>query len=75
MTSLAFYIFYQRSLRGLGEAMQLMKEGGKWEFYIPAELAYENTSMGGKIPGGSALVYHMELLKVTGGEARTARLR
>jgi FKBP-type peptidyl-prolyl cis-trans isomerase FklB len=27
-------------IKGWTEAMQLMKEGGKWELYIPSELAY-----------------------------------
>ena len=48
------------------QAMQLMKEGSKWELYIPSELAYGEQGAGGAIPGGAALVFEMELLKVKG---------
>ena len=48
------------------EAMQLMKEGGKWELYIPSELAYGDRGAGGRIPGGSVLVFTLELLEVKG---------
>ena len=46
--------------------MQLMKEGSKWELYIPSELAYGEQGAGGVIPGGAALIFEMELLKVKG---------
>ena len=48
------------------EAMQLMKEGGKWELYIPSELAYGDRGAGGRIPGGSVLIFTLELLEVKG---------
>ena len=37
------------------QAMQLMKEGDKWELYIPSELGYgdEGTPGGGRLTGGS----------------------
>eukprot|EP00439_Symbiodinium_sp_Y106_P070295 s324_g12.t1 len=52
---------------GWTEAMQLMKEGDKWELYIPSELGYgaEGTP-GGPIPPNAALVFQMQLLKVKG---------
>eukprot|EP00956_Cyclotella_meneghiniana_P042310 scaffold248416_cov111-Cyclotella_meneghiniana.AAC.1 len=53
-------------IRGWTEAMQLMKEGSKWELYIPSELAYGEQGAGGVIPGGAALIFEMELLKVKG---------
>jgi FKBP-type peptidyl-prolyl cis-trans isomerase FklB len=46
--------------------MQLMKEGGKWELYIPSELAYGDSGAGGSIPGGAALIFTLELLEVKG---------
>lgn len=46
--------------------MQLMKEGSKWELYIPSELAYGDRGAGGLIPGGSALVFTIEMIEVTG---------
>ena len=48
------------------KAMQLMKEASKWELYIPSELAYGEQGAGGVIPGGAALIFEMELLKVKG---------
>lgn len=53
-------------IKGWTEAMQLMKEGSKWELYIPSELAYGDRGAGGMIPGGAALVFIIELLKVKG---------
>lgn len=53
-------------IKGWTEAMQLMKEGGKWELYIPSELAYGDNGAGGLIPGGAALVFTLELMKVKG---------
>ena len=53
-------------IKGCTDAMQLMKEGGKWELYIPSELAYGDHGAGGAIPGGAALVFTIELLKVKG---------
>lgn len=53
-------------IAGWTEAMQLMKEGGKWELYIPSELAYGDSGAGGAIPGGAALIFELELLTVKG---------
>jgi len=53
-------------IKGWTEAMQLMKEGAKWELYIPSELGYGDRGAGGAIPGGAALVFTMELLEVLG---------
>lgn len=46
--------------------MQLMKEGGKWELYIPSELGYGDQGAGGLIPGGAVLVFDLEMLEVKG---------
>merc|ERR1712178_464800 len=53
-------------IKGWTEAMQLMVEGDKWEMYIPAELAYGDRGAGGKIPGGSTLIFVMKLEKIKG---------
>lgn len=53
-------------IKGWTEAMQLMKEGGKWELYIPSELGYGDRGAGGQIPGGAVLIFTLELLKVKG---------
>lgn len=47
---------------GWTEALQMMKEGGKWKVYIPAELAYGPGRPG--IPPYSVLIFDVELLEV-----------
>lgn len=44
-------------------AMQQMRVGDRWEIYIPAEQGYGRFSQPG-IPGGSTLVFDIELLGV-----------
>jgi FKBP-type peptidyl-prolyl cis-trans isomerase len=51
---------------GWTEAMQLMKEGDKWELYIPSNLAYGERGAGRDIPGNSTLIFTLHLLKVKG---------
>ena len=53
-------------IKGWTEAMQLMKEGGQWELYIPSELGYGERGAGGMIPGGAVLIFTLELLEVLG---------
>ena len=50
-------------IKGWAEGLQLMVEGDKFRFYIPSQLAYGNKGVG-KIPGGSLLVFEVELLKI-----------
>lgn len=44
-------------------ALQQMRVGDRWEIYIPAEQGYGRFSQTG-IPGGSTLVFDIELLGV-----------
>ena len=44
-------------------ALQQMRVGDRWEIYIPAEQGYSRFSQPG-IPGGSTLVFDIELLGV-----------
>merc|ERR1712159_627362 len=53
-------------IKGWTEAMQLMVEGDKFELYIPSDLAYGESGSPPKIPGGSALIFRMEILKIKG---------
>ncbi len=50
-------------IKGWTEALQLMKEGAKWELYIPPDLAYGERGNRG-IPGNSTLIFEIELLEI-----------
>ena len=60
-------------IKGWTEAMQLMVEGDKWEMYIPSDLAYGESGSPPKIPGGSALVFQMEIIKINGNKVPASR--
>lgn len=49
---------------GWTEALQLMKEGDKWQLAIPARLAYGERGAGGKIGPNSTLLFDVELLAI-----------
>lgn len=51
-------------IRGWTEALQLMHIGDKWKVYIPSELGYGDRGAGADIPGGSTLIFEMELLGI-----------
>ena len=53
-------------IKGWTEAMQIMKEGDKWELYIPSDLAYGDRGRPPKIGGGDCLVFTIEILKIKG---------
>ena len=53
---------------GWQEALVLMKPGAKWQLFVPPELAYGATPHGG-IPGGSLLIFDVELLSVKAARA------
>ncbi len=53
---------------GWTEALQLMKEGAKWELYIPSELAYGPGGTGGPIGPNQTLLFEVALLKILPAE-------
>lgn len=51
-------------IAGWTEGLQLMKEGAKFRFHIPFNLAYGANGAGESIPPYSALVFDVELIEV-----------
>jgi len=50
-------------IKGWTEALQLMKEGSKWQLFIPPELGYGERGAG-PVPPNSALIFEVELLSI-----------
>lgn len=55
-------------IKGWTEALQLMKEGAKWQLFIPSELAYGERGAGKDIGPNSTLIFDIELLSVKAGQ-------
>ena len=52
-------------IKGWTEALQLMKVGGKWQLFIPAELAYGSRPRpGGPIGPNAVLIFDIELISI-----------
>ena len=53
-----------RVIPGWTEGVQLMKEGAKYEFFIPSDLAYGPQGVPNASPPHSTLIFEVELIKV-----------
>ena len=53
-----------RVIPGWTEGVQLMKEGAKYTFFIPSDLAYGAQGVPNAIPPHSTLIFDVELIKV-----------
>ncbi len=56
---------------GWQEALVLMKPGAKWQLFVPPDLAYGASPKPG-IPGGSLLIFDVELVSVKANDKPTA---
>lgn len=51
-------------INGWKEILPLMKEGDKWQVFIPSDLAYGERGQGATIGPNEALIFDIELIKV-----------
>ena len=51
-------------IQGWTETIPMMKTGGKWKIFIPADLAYGNRGAGKVIEPGSTLIFEVELISI-----------
>lgn len=53
-----------RVIKGWTEGLRQMPVGSSFKFYIPSDLAYGDNGAGGDIPGGSTLIFQVDLLAI-----------
>jgi FKBP-type peptidyl-prolyl cis-trans isomerase FklB len=57
-------------IKGWTEALQLMKEGTKWQVFIPSDLAYGDKGAGGMIGPNAVLIFDVELISIKEAEKK-----
>jgi FKBP-type peptidyl-prolyl cis-trans isomerase len=62
-------------IKGWQEALPMMKEGGKWQLFVPADLAYGNTERGEFIKANETLIFDIELIEVIERKQNTNKRR
>jgi FKBP-type peptidyl-prolyl cis-trans isomerase len=58
-------------IKGWQEALVMMKPGAKWQLFVPPDLAYGSSPKPG-IPGGSLLIFDVEMVSVKSSGATAA---
>lgn len=51
-------------IAGWTEALQMMKVGGKWEVFLPSDIAYGARGAGGDIGPNETLIFTIELIDI-----------
>jgi FKBP-type peptidyl-prolyl cis-trans isomerase len=57
-------------IQGWQEGLMLMKEGSTFELYIPSSIGYGDQGYPPDIPGGSTLIFKVDLIKVEAAPAQ-----
>lgn len=61
----------QGVIKGWQEVLPLMKEGAKWQVFIPAELGYGQQGAGAAIGPNETLIFEIELVSVKQEDGKT----
>jgi FKBP-type peptidyl-prolyl cis-trans isomerase FklB len=51
-------------IKGWTEALQMMKEGDKWQIFVPSSLAYGEEGAGPRIGPNTTLIFEVELISI-----------
>lgn len=62
-------------IKGWTEGLQLMKEGGKYRLFIPADLAYRESGYGQQIGPNEVLLFDVELLEVLDDQTAASKTK